>query len=196
MFVVCSPHFLFLKVFSRSRPRTRTRTRGSWQGHPRYTGARTRDGRGWPANTSPRTTRLQTTAQQEQDLSRLSLRNKNSSHCHLDVIQFFDLFLMFTFFIFHFSFRYFSFVDMVTFKFLCVCFHYSNVFITFCLCFLCLFYSSQSVFHVVNAFRFFFGAAFPLLHFLAELLWVALLSRLPFVWWCCPSLRAILYEIE
>ena len=37
--------------------------------------------------TATRTTRLQTTAQQEQALRRLSLRNKNSSHCHLEIIH-------------------------------------------------------------------------------------------------------------
>ena len=39
---------------------------GSRQGHPRYTGARTREGRGWPDNKSPRTTRLQKTPRQRQ----------------------------------------------------------------------------------------------------------------------------------
>ena len=53
-----------------SRPRTRTRpshcntTPTNTQGHPRYTGVRTREGRGRPDNTSPRTTRLQTTRTQ------------------------------------------------------------------------------------------------------------------------------------
>ena len=65
-------------------------TRGSW-----WVPARTPTvhggfygGRPWVARTTTtRTTRLQTTAEQEQALSRFSLRSKNSSHCYLEIIR-------------------------------------------------------------------------------------------------------------
>ena len=68
-------------------PRMRQHPRGSPQGHPRHTGASTEEGCGWLEQPLHVRHDFKQQAQQEQSLSRLSVRNKNSSHCHLEIIH-------------------------------------------------------------------------------------------------------------
>ena len=66
-------------------PWMRLHPRGFRQGHPRYTGPLRRKAVGGPNNHCVDDTTSDDSTTQA--LSRLSLRNKNSSHCHLEIIH-------------------------------------------------------------------------------------------------------------